>query len=63
MLKDKNVIMSNELDNWKGKHPDTKKFKGEYARIKFTMKVNEMSTPKLEYDTKLNRIKLGYPKK
>ena len=54
MFKDKNVIMSNELDNWKEKHPDTKKFKGEYARTKFTMKVNEMPIPKLEYDTKLN---------
>lgn len=63
MFRDKNVIMSNELDNWKEKHPDTKKFKGEYARTKFTMMVNEMPTPKLNYDSKLNRIKLGYPKK
>ena len=54
--------MTNKLDNWADKHPDTKKWKGTWARTKFTMRVNETPTPKLQYNEKSGRIILGYPK-
>lgn len=54
--------MTNKLDNWAEKHPDTKKWKGTWARTKFTMALNDMSTPKLQYNEKIGRIVLGNPK-
>ena len=54
--------MTNKLDNWAEKHPDTKKWKGTWARTKFTMAVNAMPTPKLQYHEKSGRIILGHPK-
>ena len=37
-------------------------FKGEWQRTKFTMKVNEMKTPKLDYNSTKGKIVLGFPK-
>ena len=54
--------MNNKLDNWADKHPDTKKWKGSWNRTKFTMALNKMKKPKLNYDSKTGRILLGKPK-
>lgn len=57
----KKFSMTNKLE--KKQFPDKKDgFKGEWQRTKFTMTVNDMPTPKLQYNEKLNKITLGYPK-
>ena len=54
--------MTNALNDYWGGKKDTKTWKKSWNRTKFTMAIQKMPTPKLDYNSKLGRIILGKPK-
>lgn len=62
-MRDKKIVMTNALDPYWGEKKDTKKWKKSWNRTKFTMALNKMETPKLNFNEKLQKVVLGYPKK
>jgi len=58
----KNFNMTNALNDYWGDKKDTKKWKKSWTRTKFTMALQKMPTPKLQYHEKSGRIILGKPK-
>lgn len=58
----KNFNMTNKLNDYWADKKDTKKWKKSWNRTKFTMAIQKMSTPKLQYNEKIGRIVLGRPK-
>ena len=58
----KNFSMTNALNDYWGNKKDTKTWKKSWNRTKFTMAIQKMPTPKLDYNSKLGRIILGKPK-
>ena len=61
-MRDSKILMTNALDPYWGDKKDTKKWKKSWNITKFTMALNKMKNPKLQYNSKLSKIVLGYPK-